>query len=227
MSYHYIGVLIGFFVIALVLNLILLSEPYTDYTMSIRDGSGNELTKSIFTLPSAKPALAPEQQAAVQQAVTAQLAAQQAAATAAAQAAAAKPSTKDVDLKDALDSLISGKKADTATEPTGVLKDVTGKTKDLAAYVQEKVDKEVKKTLKDAQSESAFGYKMDGSQQKCGGNGSTTPALAQGSEFTGADGSPYGQGQQSCKKSEPEPCPYDMNEYIKKDKIPCWGCSLK
>lgn len=51
-------------------------------------------------------------------------------------------------------------------------------------------------------------------------------ALQQGSWFRSAasEGCPYAQGQVSSE--EPVP-PFDMSQYIRKDKIPCWGCNLK
>jgi hypothetical protein len=51
-------------------------------------------------------------------------------------------------------------------------------------------------------------------------------ALQQGSWFRSAasEGCPYAQGQVSTE--EPLP-PFDMSQYIRKDKIPCWGCTLK
>ena len=54
-------------------------------------------------------------------------------------------------------------------------------------------------------------------------------ALQQGSWFRGADtsasgGCPYAAGQQG---QTAEPYPIDMNDYIRKDSIPCYGCTLK
>jgi hypothetical protein len=52
-----------------------------------------------------------------------------------------------------------------------------------------------------------------------------TNALEQGQWFrSSTDGScPYAQGQ---TKSD-SVMPFDMNDYIRKDSIPCWGCTLK
>lgn len=49
--------------------------------------------------------------------------------------------------------------------------------------------------------------------------------LYQGSWFRTAaeEGCPYAQGQ----VPSPLPYPIDMNDYIRKDSIPCWGCKLK
>jgi serine/threonine protein kinase len=51
-------------------------------------------------------------------------------------------------------------------------------------------------------------------------------ALEQGSWFRTAaeEGCPYAQGQQPTTKPV---IPIDMNDYIRKDSIPCWGCKLK
>lgn len=51
-------------------------------------------------------------------------------------------------------------------------------------------------------------------------------ALQQGSWFrsAAAEGCPYAQGQ---KPSEDPVPPFDMSQYIRKDQIPCWGCTLK
>ena len=51
-------------------------------------------------------------------------------------------------------------------------------------------------------------------------------ALQQGSWFrsAAAEGCPYAQGQASTEDPVP---PFDMSQYIRKDKIPCWGCTLK
>jgi hypothetical protein len=48
-------------------------------------------------------------------------------------------------------------------------------------------------------------------------------SLAQGNWFRSAadEGCPYAAGQ------APVPYPIDMSEYIRKDSIPCWGCTLK
>jgi hypothetical protein len=58
-----------------------------------------------------------------------------------------------------------------------------------------------------------------------------TNALAQGSWFqTAAQGCPYAQGQSQTQLDpslQPIPYPIDMNDYIRKDSIPCWGCTLK
>jgi hypothetical protein len=98
------------------------------------------------------------------------------------------------------------------------------------------VDEQVAKTVKDQQNKELLTYKMDKqSQQKCNNDdtptdcdSSMTPALAQGTDYSGANGSvssSYGLGQTSSKNAKP--CPYDINEYVRKDSIPCWGCSLK
>lgn len=54
-------------------------------------------------------------------------------------------------------------------------------------------------------------------------------SLSQGSWFRKAanEGCPYAQGQISSANVTPQPFPIDMNDYIRKDSIPCWGCTLK
>jgi hypothetical protein len=62
-----------------------------------------------------------------------------------------------------------------------------------------------------------------------------TNALAQGSWFQkAAPACPYAQGQAQAQGDaqfdptiQPIPNPIDMNDYIRKDSIPCWGCTLK
>jgi hypothetical protein len=53
----------------------------------------------------------------------------------------------------------------------------------------------------------------------------TSDGLQQGQWFRGSsDGAcPYAMGQQSDIRF----APVDMSEYIRKDSIPCWGCTLK
>jgi hypothetical protein len=60
-------------------------------------------------------------------------------------------------------------------------------------------------------------------------------ALAQGSWFQKASqGCPYAQGEAQAQGDaqfdpslQPIPNPIDMNDYIRKDSIPCWSCNLK
>jgi hypothetical protein len=54
-------------------------------------------------------------------------------------------------------------------------------------------------------------------------------SLEQGSWFRKAsnEGCPYAQGQEVDETHPPKPFPIDMNDYIRKDKIPCWACTLK
>ena len=53
--------------------------------------------------------------------------------------------------------------------------------------------------------------------------------LAQGSWFRNAseEGCPYAMGQKVNPNAQPVPFPIDMNDYIRKDSIPCWACNLK
>ncbi len=52
-------------------------------------------------------------------------------------------------------------------------------------------------------------------------------ALEQGKWFRNenSEACPYATGQQAT--GFPQPNPIDMNDYVRKDSIPCWGCSLK
>jgi hypothetical protein len=54
-------------------------------------------------------------------------------------------------------------------------------------------------------------------------------SLEQGAWFRNAasEGCPYAMGQQVDANAQPVPFPIDMNDYIRKDSIPCWGCTLK
>lgn len=56
----------------------------------------------------------------------------------------------------------------------------------------------------------------------------STDSLEQGKWFrTATDAScPYANGQQMAESSDPVP-PFNMNDYIRKDSIPCWACNLK
>jgi hypothetical protein len=62
----------------------------------------------------------------------------------------------------------------------------------------------------------------------CGPTKQTTNSLEQGKWFrTATDAKcPYANGQQMASESEPVP-PFNMNDYIRKDSIPCWACNLK
>ncbi len=58
----------------------------------------------------------------------------------------------------------------------------------------------------------------------------STNSLEQGKWFrTAADGNcPYAQAQQMAVGAEPVPVPpFNMDDYIRKDSIPCWACTLK
>jgi hypothetical protein len=48
--------------------------------------------------------------------------------------------------------------------------------------------------------------------------------LVQGQDYRTDPTCPYANGQNPPKA---EPYPIDMNEYVRKDSIPCWGCTLK
>lgn len=48
--------------------------------------------------------------------------------------------------------------------------------------------------------------------------------LVQGQDYRTDPSCPYANGQNLPKA---EPYPIDMNEYVRKDSIPCWGCNLK
>ena len=97
-------------------------------------------------------------------------------------------------------------------------------------------------STKDTQNCNATSYSLDETaQQPCatgtagtaGTTGTTTPqptpSLQQGMDYSGCgvqeNSCPYGQGQQLAKKAKPYPI--DMNDYIRKDSIPCYGCNIK
>jgi hypothetical protein len=48
--------------------------------------------------------------------------------------------------------------------------------------------------------------------------------LVQGQDYRTDPSCPYANGQ---KQPKAEPYPIDMNDYVRKDSIPCWGCTLK
>jgi len=56
-----------------------------------------------------------------------------------------------------------------------------------------------------------------------------SPCLEQGKHYTGSTNQPpacpYAQAQQMAKTAKPYPI--DMNDYIRKDSIPCYGCNIK
>jgi len=57
-----------------------------------------------------------------------------------------------------------------------------------------------------------------------------TPSLQQGADYSGNSGinkasSAYAVSQQVARRAEP--CPVDLNDYIRKDSIPCYACTLK
>ena len=61
-------------------------------------------------------------------------------------------------------------------------------------------------------------------------SGVNSDALQQGTEYR-TSGTPYAQGQVPSYLTYPRPGeenkPIDMNDYIRKDSIPCWACNPK
>jgi len=53
----------------------------------------------------------------------------------------------------------------------------------------------------------------------------SSDSLQQGQDYQTDKDCPYAHGQTSGKNVDPYPI--DMNDYIRKDRIPCWGCTLK
>ena len=107
--------------------------------------------------------------------------------------------------------------------PTDMTK--AGYAKDLKKMVSEEVDSRLKNFLltpKDKQNNDIATREQGGFQQE--NSCYTSNALEQGSFFRG-------QGSSSqCPTITPEaaqPHPIDMSEYIRKDSIPCYGCTLK
>ena len=117
------------------------------------------------------------------------------------------------------------------TEPKEVLAAETGS----AAYLKEiksTIRDEIKTQLKDVKLGPKDSVNKDlverstESVKPTPAPKANSDALQQGSWFRSAasEGCPYAQGQVSTE--EPLP-PFDMSQYIRKDKIPCWGCTLK
>jgi len=117
------------------------------------------------------------------------------------------------------------------TEPKEVLAAETGS----AAYLKEiksTIRDEIKSQLKDVKLGPKDSVNKDLAERStepvkpAAAPKADSDALQQGSWFRSAasEGCPYAQGQASSE--EPVP-PFDMSQYIRKDKIPCWGCTLK
>jgi hypothetical protein len=118
-----------------------------------------------------------------------------------------------------------------ATDPKEVLAAETGS----AAYLKEiktTIRDEIKSQLKDVKLGPKDSVNKDLAERStepvkpAAAPKADSDALQQGSWFRSAasEGCPYAQGQASSE--EPVP-PFDMSQYIRKDKIPCWGCTLK
>ena len=91
-------------------------------------------------------------------------------------------------------------------------------------------------TVKDVQNSDVAAYNLDQeAQQACGKPKPKpepeppSPCLEQGQYYTGTCNQepecPYAQAQQMAKQAQPNPI--DMNDYIRKDSIPCYGCNIK
>lgn len=117
------------------------------------------------------------------------------------------------------------------TEPKEVLAAESGS----AAYLKEiksTIRDEIKTQLKDVKLGPKDSVNKDIAERStepvkpAAAPKADSDALQQGSWFRSAasEGCPYAQGQASSE--EPVP-PFDMSQYIRKDKIPCWGCTLK
>jgi hypothetical protein len=94
---------------------------------------------------------------------------------------------------------------------------------DIRDIVDEELDKklkEIKKGPKDSANDKISDRTTSKDSTK---DTSCSDSLAQGKWFRTADNEscPYAAGQ------KPIPYPIDMNDYIRKDSIPCWGCTLK
>ena len=115
--------------------------------------------------------------------------------------------------------------------PTDMTTSKASNATDLKKMVSEEVDSKLKNFLltpKDKQNKDIVDRSTDSdakdSKKK---TDFLSNALAQGQWFRGAEqaaGCPYATGQQG---QAPEPYPIDMNDYVRKDSIPCYGCNLK
>lgn len=126
-------------------------------------------------------------------------------------------------------------KAPNAVEPspTDMTSSKASNTKDLKKLVSEEVDSKLKNFLltpKDMQNKDIANRSTNtDSEDSKKKTDFVSNALAQGQWFRGAAtessaGCPYAMGQQG---QGAEPYPIDMNDYIRKDSIPCYGCNLK
>jgi hypothetical protein len=114
--------------------------------------------------------------------------------------------------------------------PTDMTKSKASSATDLKKMVSEEVDSKLKNFLltpKDKQNKDIAdrSTNTEAADSKKSTN-FLSNALAQGQWFRGAGtsaGCPYAMGQQG---QAPEPYPIDMNDYIRKDSIPCYGCNL-
>jgi hypothetical protein len=57
-----------------------------------------------------------------------------------------------------------------------------------------------------------------------GGYQANSDGLVQGHDYRTDPTCPYANGQNAPKA---QPYPIDMNDYVRKDSIPCWGCNIK
>jgi hypothetical protein len=134
----------------------------------------------------------------------------------------------------------SGASASSTSKPAHSVKSVTPST---TKYADSKASvDDIKKTIRE-EIQSLFGNVKTG--PKDGANKViehratdpivptvpkvSTNSLEQGSWFRNAsqEGCPYAMGQQVDANAQPVPFPIDMNDYVRKDSIPCWGCNLK
>jgi hypothetical protein len=121
------------------------------------------------------------------------------------------------------------KKEEAKVEPSPVdmTKAKAPAASDLKKMVSEEVDSRLKDFLltpKDKQNKDVIERTIKPVDRRM--TLFNSDALQQGSWFRGAEtaaGCPYAAGQQG---QAPVPYPIDMNDYIRKDSIPCYGCTL-
>ena len=139
--------------------------------------------------------------------------------------------TKEVEQKDSTASKVAdaiAASASTKVEPSSADMTKAKPNDDLKKMVSEEVDSKLKGFLltpKDKQNKDVAERATVPVDRRAALFNSD--ALQQGSWFRGTDASaacPYAAGQQP---QTPEPYPIDMNDYIRKDSIPCYGCTLK
>ena len=252
---HIVGVVVGFFLVALAINYFTLYENFTMFTITDKDGKETKVQGSKLRVD-------PDSTAP-----TASTAPTVSTASTASTASGTTPNLEQgKSLKETVDKLLGSPKLDAGKTavPTVSPNALGGApvlgaasapllsgTPILATVIPANfIAAPVKDSEKDKQNHKISNYNLDGDSQqataierrerretrtvesdcKKPSGGCDSPCLLQGADYSGEgddSSTPYGQGQQSAKGVNAEPYPIDMNNYIRKDKIPCYACSLK